>query len=128
MGNLIRLIACAALTILSAARCDSSDQSESGAMFFLKKSKPDVTSVSGAIGAPLLKQAKFSDVRPAPVQPAVMAKARFLRGVPPNATFADPHVPGSLHTKQPKENHFDCPRSEARVLARSGDMKRSTNR
>jgi hypothetical protein len=63
-------------------------------MFFFKKSKPDVTSVGAAVGVPLVKHAKFTDVQPAPVRPAVRANARFLRGVPPQATFADEQVPG----------------------------------
>jgi hypothetical protein len=63
-------------------------------MFSFKKGKPDVTSVGAAVGVPLVKHAKFTDVQPAPVRPAVVASARFLRGVPPQATFADEQVPG----------------------------------
>jgi hypothetical protein len=93
VGDLIRVIAYAALITLSTAHCDPSDPSESGAMFFLKKSKPDVTSVGAAVGAPLVKHAKFTDLRPAPVRPAVMATTRVISGAPPNVAWADAHVP-----------------------------------
>lgn len=93
-GNTIRVVACAALTLLSTAHCNPSDESETGAMFFFKKNKSDETSVGPAVGAQLVKQAAFPEVPALPVKPAVMATTRIVKGVPPQIAFVNEQVPG----------------------------------